>query len=263
LLISIFAPAQAKGNIDRKTYDALAEVHKLIGTGRYEDASTRLDAIRTSKNNTYEHALVLQTRGHLYARRNQHREAIDALKACLELDALPKAASQDARFLLIQMHVATASHPDAADHMDRWLAAEKSPTVEAHALAGSIYSRVERLEEAADHLNRAIARAKEPKELWFRQLAAVLIADEHLDAAVKLLSEMVRRFPERKEYWLQLSTLYHATGQVAKALAVMDLVYRRGMYLRESELLKLANFMIYMDLPFKAGGCCGRRCARV
>ncbi len=254
LLTCISSSLKAGDDINRNTYDALAEIHKLIGTGRYDEASTRLDAIRTSRTNAYEHALVLQTRGHLYARRNEHRQAIDALNACLALDALPKAARQDTRYLLIQMQVASASHQNAADRMDLWLASEKSPSAEAHALAGSIYSRVERLEAAADHLRRAIDKAKEPNELWFRQLVAVHIADEHQDAAVKLLSEMVRRFPERKEYWLQLSATYHAVGEEDNALAVMDLVYRRGLQLSESELLKLANFMIYMDLPFKAGG---------
>lgn len=245
-------PAAAKGSIRKDTYDELAKVHKLIASGQYEEATTRLGDIDTAKAAAYEQALVLQTQGYLHARKQQYQEAITALKGCLALSALPKSAIQDAQYLLIQMHLAVANYEDAATGIDTWLASEKQPPAEAHALAGSIFAQVTRLDEAADRLQKAIDQSKEPSELWFRQLAAVYSGAQRHEDAAALLTDAVKRFPQRKEYWLQLANTCQALGNNAKALAVIELAYQRGLPFDEGELLKLANLLIYMELPYKA-----------
>lgn len=252
-LIGASGQVLAKAKITKGTYNALAKVHKLIEGGRYDEATTRIGAIGTTKASAYERALVLQTHGYLHARKRQYQDAITALKGCLALKALPRSATRDARYLLIQMQAATGGYAEAAKGMDAWLASKKRPSAQAHALAGSMYAKVKRLDEAANRFRKAIDRSKEPQESWFRRLAAVYLETERYEAAAALLGDMVSRFPQRKQYWMQLSGTHQALGDDAKALAVMELAYRRGLSFDEGELLKLASFQVYMGQPYRAG----------
>jgi tetratricopeptide (TPR) repeat protein len=222
--------------------------------GAYQKAIADLDRLRPRvERKPYEHALLLQTYGHVYARLEQYPQAIDVLKQCLNLDALPEAASKQSLYLLAQMQLVTTDYQAAATSLKRWFDLEKDPAPAAHALAGTVYAYTKSYPLAVKHLGKAIKHARNPDENWYRQLLAVYYESRQYQAAVNLLQRLISRSPGDKDYWLQLSSVYHELGKDAQSIAAMELAYLRGLLTQETELLNLARYYLYMELPYKAG----------
>ena len=225
-----------------------------MDAARYDEALSALERLRPrAERRRHEHAIVLQTYAHLYARLDRYPEAIAALEECLALAALPPAASQQARYLQAQLQLASADYPAAVTTLERWFEKEREPTPAAHALAGSAYAYAGHTSRAIEHLGKAIALARTPDENWYRQLLAVYYEAGKYQAAARLLQQLIRRYPADKDYWLQLAGVYHELGNDTRSLAIMELAYQRGLLSGETELLNLARFYLYADLPFQAG----------
>lgn len=259
LLIGLqpFATVSAESaarQLSERTYKQLSRIHTLMDKGAYLKAITELDRLRPRvERKPYEHALLLQTYGHVYARLEQYPQAIDVLQQCLDLDALPVAASKQSWYLLTQMQLVTADYPAAATSMERWFKLEKDPAPSAHALAGTVYAYAKNYPLAIKHLRKAIKQAQNPDENWYRQLLAVYYESRRYKAAAQLLQQLIKRSPEDKQYWLQLSSIYHELGDKSQSIAVMELAYLRGLLTQESELINLARYYLHMELPYKAG----------
>jgi tetratricopeptide (TPR) repeat protein len=259
LLIGLqpFATASAESasrQLSERTYRQLAKVHTFMDKGAYQKAIGELDRLRPrARRKPYEHAVLLQTYGHAYARLEQYPQAIDALKQCLNLDALPVAASKQSWYLLAQMQLVTSDYQAAATSLEHWFDLEKDPAAAAHALAGTVYAYTRDYPLAVQHLKKAIGLAPNPDRNWYRQLLAVYYESSQYQAAAKLLEQLISRSPGDKDYWLQLSGIYRELGKNEQSLAVMELAYLRGLLTQEAELVNLARYYLYMELPYRAG----------
>lgn len=243
----------ATQRISERTYQQLAQVHALMQKQRYDEALADLDRLRARVGNrANEHALVLQTYGHLYTAQEQYPEAIAALSECLALEALPRAATAATLYLLAQLHMAAGDYAAAVKTLEHWFALGAEPAPTARAMAGSAYARLQRYPEAAEQLVKAIDASPKPEENWYRELLAVRYQARDYTAAAGLLQRMLELFPERKEYWLQLAGVYAETGKQAQSVAVLELAYLRGLLSAEPELLNLARHYLFAGLPHKA-----------
>ena len=253
----LFATASAGSvshRLSERTHKQLSAIHTLMERGAYQKALADLDRLRPRvERRPYEHALLLQTYGHLYARTEQYPQAIDNLKQCLALDALPVAASQQSLYLLTQLQLVTGDYQAAATSLEHWFDREKDPAAPAHALAGTVYAYTKQYPLAIKHLGKAIRLAPDPDENWYRQLLAVYYEAGQYQAAADLLQQLSPRSPGDKNYWLQLSSIYHELGNDMQSVAVMELAWLRGLLTQETELVNLARYYIFVDLPYKAG----------
>ncbi len=244
--------AEATGDISERTYGELARIHKLIEAGNYDEAKRRLSGMSVEAS-PYAQAILLQTQGVLYARAREYPQAIAALERCLSIEALPKEATRNALSVLVQAQAASERYAEAARNLDLWFALSGKPTVEEYGLAGAIYAQVGRTDDAVTALKKALSGSAEAREVWYRQLAALYAGAKRHEAAAELLAIMVQRFPDRKAYWLQLAVSYQALGSDTKALATLELAYRRGLPFTEPELLQLAASLMRQGLPYRAG----------
>jgi tetratricopeptide (TPR) repeat protein len=252
LTLAMLTPAGAAQQISEQTYKRLARVHELMDQERYAQAQQQLEKIRPAKQRPYEKALVLQTMGYLYTAQERHAEAIEALRQCLELNALPKAASQSSRYTLAQLQQIAGDHNAAAASLERWFKLEQAPSAQAHAFAGGIHTQGERYEFAAKHLRKAIALSETANEAWYRQLLGVYYAMEDERAAAGLLEKMIVLFPHEKAYWLRLSHLYHSLKDDTRSLALLELAWQQGFLSEPQELLGLFSAYLSAGVPHKA-----------
>ena len=220
---------------------------------KYDQALERLKRIRRSAKKSYPQALVQQTFGYLYAAKEQYPQAITAFEQCLALQALPQSATQNMLYAMAQLQISIADYPAAINSLERWFKLERRPSPQAYGLAGMAYAQAKRYAPAIKHLRKAIAMVDTGKERWYRLLLTVYYDTKDYQAAIGLLEEMTRRFPARKTYWVQLSSVYRTLHNDAKSLAVLELVHQQGLLITEQELLELAGYYLYMDMPYKAG----------
>ena len=252
--VEVQAAGQATYRLSERTYRQLSSVHELMQQQRYDDALAGLDRMRPRvEHKPHEHALLLQTYGHLFANTEQYQRAVAALAGSLALNALPQPATERTLYALAQLQMAVDDYAAALVSLERWFQLAEDPPPGAHALAGTAYAQARRYPEAVTQLRKAIDLDSKPQENWYRQLLAVYYQSGQYRPAVTLLEQMIRRFPQHGDYWLQLSSVYRELGEDAQAMAVMELAYVQGLLDGESELVNLASYYLYMGLPHKAG----------
>ena len=251
--VDAWAAGEATNRLSERTHRQLSRVHELMQQRGYDEALAGLDRLRPRvKHKRHAQALLLQTYAYLFANTEQYRKAVDALSQSLALEALPPPATERSLYVLAQLQMAVDDYAGALASLERWFQLAEDPAPDAHALAGTVYAQLRRYPDAATQLSKAIDLSKEPQETWYRQLLAVYYQSSKYGPAATLLEKMIRRFPEHKDYWLQLSSVYRELGNDTQAVAVMELAHVHGLLTRESELVNLARYYLYVGLPHKA-----------
>ena len=99
LLLASVASAQTLSEL---TYKRLSKIHELMGEEKYSDALQRLDKLQDSvKRNDYEHAMVLQTYGYIWAQRGNYSKAASYFRKAIDLKALPELTCKYPCFTLV------------------------------------------------------------------------------------------------------------------------------------------------------------------
>jgi tetratricopeptide (TPR) repeat protein len=239
--------------LSESTYKRLSTIHELMGEEKYDDALKRLNVLAdTVSSRKYEKAVVMQTYGYLYVSTDQPRKAIAAFNQSLESQAMPEPAEQNVRLNLAQLYMSVGEAHKAVNIYEAWIKLEKSPSPAGYALGGMLYAEVKNYALAAKYLKSAIAASEVPREDWYRLLLAIYYEDKKYSQAASLLTAMVSYFPTKKEYWQQLSAVYSTLGNDSESLAVMQLAYLNNLLTEEKELVNLARFYMYMEMPYKA-----------
>jgi tetratricopeptide (TPR) repeat protein len=91
----------------------------------------------------------------------------------------------------------------------------------------------------------------EPREGWLQLLLALRLTRKEYELSIPLLEELVSRYP-KKTYWMQLSTVHGALGNYQESLVQLQLTYRQGLLTEDSELRRIAELMLFMELPHPA-----------
>jgi tetratricopeptide (TPR) repeat protein len=81
-------------------------------------------------------------------------------------------------------------------------------------------------------------------------LALYLQKDNYKDA-IPLLQRLISIVPDKKTYWMQLSAVYGQQEDYPNALAIMQLAYGAGLVTDDSELRRLADLLLFNDVPYR------------
>jgi tetratricopeptide (TPR) repeat protein len=231
----------------------LAAAHELIEQAQWEEAEQALDALyKDVGDRPYARALVLQARGWLYTGSGEPAKAIASLRDALALNALPRQAAQDARYLLAQLLIRQDDAQTAAAVMDAWLAASKNPSAEGLHLAGTAHALAGDNDKARPYLERAVAAVEVPPEAWGQRLLSVQLATGQAEAARALLRRLIVINPDQAAYWLQLADIETKRGEADTAVAVLELARQRGLLQEPGALLDLARRWMALDAPVRA-----------
>ncbi|MGR6034979.1 MAG: tetratricopeptide repeat protein [Candidatus Nitrosoglobus sp.] len=238
------------------TYKTLSAVHKLLDKQQYALALKQLKTLQervkgASRSKAYEQAVVLQTLGYAYSSMDDYSKAIQAFEASLDLEALPAQVIHDVRYSLAQIYMATEQYAKAAKSLEVWFKGAKAPPAEAHILAASAYYYLKQYTQAIPHIMAAIDLAKEPQESWYQLHLAVRLALKQYHHAAQVLEILISQFPEKEQYWTQLAAVYLEMSKEHQALAVQALTAHMRQ-LGGKELLRLADFYHYLNIPYKA-----------
>jgi len=256
ILLGVMLQQQAMADsalLSERTYKRLSDIHELMGEEKYEEVLKRLNILaKTVSSRKYENAVVMQTYGYLYVSTDQPRKAIEVFNQSLDSQAMPEPAEQNVRLNLAQLYFSVGENRKAVAKYEAWIKLEKSPSPAGYALGGTLYAAIKNYPLAAKYLRSAITASTKPREDWYRLLLAVYYEDKKYSQAAPLLKEMVGYFPDKKEYWQQLSAVYSTLGNDRESLAALQLAYLNGLLAEEKELLNLARFYMYLDMPYKA-----------
>ncbi len=261
-LLALFAIAlcalhgvAAAQTLSEITYKRLTKIHELIGEEAYNEALERLDKLTDSvRRNAYEHAMVLQTYGFIWAQRGDYPKAADYFQKAIDLDALPEHQVAQMKYSLGQFHIAVEQYRKGIKVLEEYFATtQQAIPPEARVLLATAYAQIQQYRKALPPLSQAIKESNDPKESWFQLKLAQHWEDKDYRSCADTLLDMVGRFPIKKEYWKQLSGIFMELRKDAEALAIMALAERKGVLDEGKELKNLTNLFLYLDIPYKAG----------
>lgn len=235
-----------------EAYEQIVKAQDYIKKQRYAKATKVLEKMqRRLRLNNHEKSLVQQTFGFLYASQEKYPKAIDALKQCLQLNSLPKPTLLNIEYNLGQIYFATKNFKQAAETLEAWLQKSKNPAPSAIFTAAAANYQAHRYERAAKYAADALARDKSKPDGWMQLLLASQMELKRFREASQTLQTIVARHPSRKTNWIQLASVYAQMNDDARALAVYELAYRRGVLNESSEIINLTQRMIQQGVPQK------------
>lgn len=238
--------------LTERTHEQLTEIHALIEESRYDQALSRLQTLRERvQDNPYETAVVHQTMGFAHNGLEQYGQAAQRFIDAVESGALPSEVAHRLRYNIVQLLAQTGNFDQAITYLERWLADEREPSIEAHKLAAGIYYQANNNAKVIEHARIVISRSSRPDESIYQLLLSSYFEEKRYSDAAGLLQRMLTLFPDRNEYWRQLAGTYQLMNQDKKALAVNELAYNKGL-LNEEERLQLARQYLHLQAPYRA-----------
>ncbi len=242
----------ASATLSESTYKRLSRVHEMIGNGQYDAAISGLDKLVSGKRG-YEKAIVLQTYGYAYSGKGNYGKAAEYFKQCLDMNVLPEKPQLSMMYNLGQIYIADNQFQKGISLLETWFSkTDEIPSSQAHMLIATAYAEIKRYAKAIPHVKSAIKKSKKPQEAWYQLLLAMYYELKQYNNAVPVLETLIQLSPDKKQYWTQLSSTYINLQNNVKALATMELAYKKGLYTEGKEYINLSNMYMFQDIPYKA-----------
>ncbi len=257
LIGSALAAPTKPPELKKITYKYLQKAQEQMAEDDFVAAKESLVHVLSKvKKKKYDSAAVNQMLAVVYANEENFDKALEHFKASLADDALFITAAQQVRYNLSQLHMMRGEYKEGVDVLKIWMAnIAEGVEIPARAwiMLANGYSRMQQWENVVDPAKKAIAAAKEPKEAWYSLLLAAHYELKEIPKAIDVLEILVQLYPEKKKYWLQLSGMNMNIKQDAEALASLRAAYRHGVFDKDADYLRLANFLTFRQVPYKSG----------
>jgi tetratricopeptide (TPR) repeat protein len=90
-----------------------------------------------------------------------------------------------------------------------------------------------------------------PEKSWYELLLAGYYQGGDFAGAATVLERLIVLYPDQHDYWLQLSGMYQKAEQPGKALAALELAFRRGL-LDAGGIMQVIRSRLNQHLPREA-----------
>ncbi len=238
-------------SIDERTAKRLIAAREQLMAERYDEAEAVLGKLRLRSLNPLERAQTYRIYAFVAYGRDDFDRARDYLEKTIAEEVLSSTDEADVRFMIAQLFLHQERWAEAAENFERWFVMVESPNSGAYYLLALTYYQLENLDAAVVPAQQAVDLADEPQEGWLQLLLALRLTRKEYPAALPLLEQLLESYP-KKIYWVQLSTLHGALGNYEEALVPLQLAYTQGLLTEQAELRRLAELLLFLDLPYRA-----------
>lgn len=246
---------KATGTLTEATFRQLERAQNLMGENKNAEALEILNKLEARLSNDYEKALVLQTKGFLYASKGDYKRAIPPFEDAVALDALPQQPYEQMLLTLGQLLYSDGQMDKAITRLEQYIrdAVTSEPPADAHIMLASAYVEKKQFAKALPHVDAAIAKGKPVKESWYQLKLAIHYELKQFPQCAQTLVQLIGIAPDKKDYWKQLSSILFEIKRDQESLAVLAIAARKGHLTEEREIRNLANIYMLLEIPFKAG----------
>lgn len=229
----------------------IIEARELLLAEQWDAAQKTLEKLRLPNLNPLERAEVYR----IYAFIEYGREDLDRarfyLGKTLAENALEPEDAAAVRFQIGQLYLQEERWREAAESFEKWFTLGAEPNANAYYLLALAYFQDGELDKARVPARQAVDLTSDPREGWLQLLLAILLTNKEYEKALPVLEMLVVRHPS-KGYWLNLATVHGALGNFEEALIRLQLAYEQDLLTTDAELRRLAQLLMFLDLPFRA-----------
>jgi tetratricopeptide (TPR) repeat protein len=207
--------------------------------------------IKASKN--YDKAYVARFIAVMYATKgNQEKKAIDYLKQAVGPDILNEGDHAEALKLLADLQMQTKAYKEALKNYQAWMDFTGKSDGNTWVKIAQAYYELKQLDKMIVPADNAIKDYgdKHNQNPYILKITSFYERKKYKDA-VKVLETVIQIFPENKQWWTQLGMFYLLVEDHPKALATLDMAYKKGYLVKESEIKTLANLFSSNEIPYK------------
>jgi tetratricopeptide (TPR) repeat protein len=244
---------QSSGTIDERTGEILNEAIEFLNMEDYASARTAMSELRMDRLSPYERSRAEQILFQIAYQSENYDEARSHLQAAIDAGGLNEQEISNLRYQIAQSYMVEERWAEGARALEDWFRTATNPNSAAYYLLAVAYYQMEDFAKALPNAERAVELAENPQESWLQLVLALYIQQERWRDAVPLLERLVSIDPGRKTYWMQLSSVYGQLEEYSEALATMQLPYSAGLLTEESEYMRLADLLMFNDVPYRGG----------
>ena len=239
--------------VDQITGKRLNEAVEALRAEKYADARAALAKLSGAKLSPYEVSRVEQLLAAVDQAEDKYGSARDHIKKALESGGLNDQEMSAVRFQIAQFFIAEEKWKEGVTALNEWFATAQNPNSSAYYLLGVAHYQLNDYKAALEPAQKAVDLSEKPQENWIQLLLALRIEREEYKLAIPLLRRLIAIAPGKKNYWVQLSSVNGALGDYDNATVPMQLAYNLGLLSEEKELRRLAELLVQIGIPYRAG----------
>lgn len=237
--------------IDAATGKILTEAIDALNAEQYDAAAAAIAKLKMDKLSPYERGRTEQILATIADAREDYPAAQRHLQAAVDSGGLNETEKSQASYQIAQLYLAQEKWKEGAAAMQAWISTAVNPNSSAYYLLAIAYYQQDLYKQALPPAQKAVELAEKPQESWIQLVLALHLQEENWREAVPLLVRLIDMFPDKKTYWVQLSSVYGQLEQFNKALAIMQLAYDGGLIVDSSEITRLADLLMFNNVPYR------------
>jgi Tfp pilus assembly protein PilF len=244
---------QAQPSIDIVTGRILNEAIEHFNADNIAAARASLAELDFEKLSPYERGRVEQLLAGMAFQEENYAEAREHLQLAINSGGLNAQELSSNRFQIAQSYMAEENYQQAATALEAWFETAVNPNSSAYYLLAAAYYQQELYDRALPPAIKAVELTEQPQESWIQLVVALMLQSEDYAGAVPWLERLVVMSPDKKSNWLQLSSVYQEIEEFGKALAVTQLAYSAGLLMEDADIRRLADLLVYNEIPYRGG----------
>jgi tetratricopeptide (TPR) repeat protein len=260
-VVALVAPANAQRaqkkeessapTIDVATGKALNTAIELMNMEKYGEAEATIATLKLDKLSPYERSKVEQILFNISYNQEKYDQARQHLQKAIDAGGLNEQEIQTARYQNAQLYMTQEKWKEGAAALEEWFKTATNPNSAAYYLLAVAYYQMENYTKALPPAQKAVELMEKPQEGWIGMLLALYLQKDQYKEAIPLLQRLINLVPDKKAYWMQLSAVYGQLEDYPNALAIMQLAYGAGLVTEDSEVRRLADLLLFNDVPYR------------
>lgn len=237
-----------------RTYNAIMDIQELMAEERNDEALSELLELREDVDaDTMDEAMVLQMLGYAEVARDNYGQAIDYMRASLELDKLPEQMKYELGYMVAQLYAGQEQFDEAIVFAEQWFATLSEPRPEQLMFMANLLAQTDRYERAIDYAERAVQASDNPRESWYQLLISSSFNLEDYPQTARFLRGAIEHWPGEPRYWEQLASIYVMLEDEDSALAILQLGWHHQVIDKENSVRSMVQLAISRGIPDRAG----------
>ena len=238
--------------IDEQTGKRLNEAIEFLNNEQYSEAKAVIGKLNLEKLSPYERSRVEQILASIAHAQENFDAARTHLNNALAAGGLNEQEVATVRYQIAQLFMAQEKWKEGAASLEEWFKTA-TPNSAAYYLLAVAYYQLEDFKKALPPAKKAVELTEKPQETWVQLLLAIYLQQEQFAAAIPLLRQLIALAPEKKVYWMQLSSVYGQLENYEQSVVYLQLAYNAGHLTEDSELRRLSDLLMFVDIPYRAG----------
>ncbi|PHS27809.1 MAG: hypothetical protein COA84_03350 [Robiginitomaculum sp.] len=203
------------------------------------------------KLSPYERAITYQIRGQAQYGAGNMRGTISDWESAIATGALNQGEIDSLTPNIGQLYIAEGEYVKGATILENWLRNGGKANDRIHLMIAQSWLQADAYRKALPHAEAAFRMANPKKKKHFDILNYVYHEMKMPAKQAKLLEQEVSIWPDDKKIWRAIASLKQMANKSREAFEVNKIMYLNGMLQKERELLALAQYYSYYEVPYR------------